>query len=187
MGVFFQPVSPTAELAPPPLTARSFGRVGNRLAWRIASGIGEKVYTPLIDDLRHSLGLPSRSRRTTRQTVPPGGRSCMASAHVSLPGRGTGVAVSTSPATGGLPSPRIGGRRRCWSTSSTRDHPRYSSGLAAPPPLTDMNSPRRSPKRCAAPGFVASCSRGGRDCTAPVRTCSASTTCRTLGCSRRWP
>jgi sterol 3beta-glucosyltransferase len=63
MGVFFQPVSPTAELAPPPLTARSFGRVGNRLAWRIASGIGEKVYTPLIDDLRHSLGLPSRSRR----------------------------------------------------------------------------------------------------------------------------
>jgi len=63
MGVFFQPVSPTAELAPPPLTARSFGRLGNRLAWRLAGGIGEKVYTPLIDDLRHGLGLPSRSRR----------------------------------------------------------------------------------------------------------------------------
>ena len=63
MGVFFQPSSPTAEFAPPPLTARSFGRLGNRSAWRIAGGIGEKVYTPLIEDLRHSLGLPSQSRR----------------------------------------------------------------------------------------------------------------------------
>lgn len=62
MGAFFQPVSPTAELAPPPLTARSFGRVGNRLAWRIGD-IGEKVYTPLIDDLRRNLNLPPRSRR----------------------------------------------------------------------------------------------------------------------------
>ena len=57
MGVFLQPASPTAEFAPPPLTARSFGRLGNRLAWRTASGIGEKVYTPLIEDLRHTLGL----------------------------------------------------------------------------------------------------------------------------------
>jgi sterol 3beta-glucosyltransferase len=63
MGVFFQPASPTADFAPPPLTARSFGRLGNRLAWQIASGIGEKVYTPLIDDLRHSLGAPPLSRR----------------------------------------------------------------------------------------------------------------------------
>ena len=28
MGVFFQPASPTADFAPPPLTARSFGRSG---------------------------------------------------------------------------------------------------------------------------------------------------------------
>ncbi len=63
MGVFFQPGSPTAELAPPPLTARSFGPLGNRLAWQIASGIGEKVYTPLIDGLRHHLGAPPKSRR----------------------------------------------------------------------------------------------------------------------------
>jgi sterol 3beta-glucosyltransferase len=63
MGVFFQPASPTSEFAPPPLTARSFGQLGNRLAWRIG-GIGEKVYTPLIDDLRRRLGLPLRSRRS---------------------------------------------------------------------------------------------------------------------------
>ena len=63
MGAFLQPASPTAELAPPPLTARSFGRIGNRLAWHIAGDIGEKVYTPLIDDLRRSLSLPPRSRR----------------------------------------------------------------------------------------------------------------------------
>lgn len=63
MGVFFQPASATTEFAPPPMTARSFGRVGNRLAWHMAGGVGEKVYTTLIDDLRHTLGLPRRSRR----------------------------------------------------------------------------------------------------------------------------
>jgi UDP:flavonoid glycosyltransferase YjiC (YdhE family) len=63
MGVFFQPASSTAELAPPPVTARSFGHVGNRLVWHITGGVGERVYTPLIDDLRRSLDLPSRSRR----------------------------------------------------------------------------------------------------------------------------
>jgi len=63
LGVSFQPASPTAELAPPPLTSRSFGRLGNRLAWHIAGGMGEKIYTPLIDDLRRSFGLPQRSRR----------------------------------------------------------------------------------------------------------------------------
>lgn len=63
MGVFLQPVSATAEFAPPPLTARSLGRSGNRLAWRIGD-LGEKVYTPLIDELRSTLGLPAQSRRT---------------------------------------------------------------------------------------------------------------------------
>ncbi|MEV3903840.1 glycosyltransferase [Mycobacterium sp. NPDC050551] len=63
MGVALQPASVTAEFAPPPLTARSFGRMGNRMAWHVAGGIGEKVYTPLIDDLRRSLGVPPRSRR----------------------------------------------------------------------------------------------------------------------------
>ena len=63
MGAFFQPVSATAQFAPPPLTARSFGRSGNRLAWRLGD-LGEKVYKPLVDDLRSTLGLPPQSRRS---------------------------------------------------------------------------------------------------------------------------
>lgn len=62
MGVMFQPASATGDFAPPALTARSFGRVGNRLAWRAAAA-GEKVYAPLIDSLRASLGLSGQYRR----------------------------------------------------------------------------------------------------------------------------
>lgn len=62
MGGLLQPASATAAFAPPPLTTRSFGNLGNKLVWRTA-GIGERVYTPLIDNLRASLGLPARSRR----------------------------------------------------------------------------------------------------------------------------
>lgn len=62
MGAFFQPVSATAQFAPPPVTARSFGRIGNRLAWRLGD-LGEKVYAPLVDDLRSTLGLQPQSRR----------------------------------------------------------------------------------------------------------------------------
>jgi sterol 3beta-glucosyltransferase len=61
IGLFFQPVSATSEFAPPPLTARSFGRWGNRAAWRLGDA-GERVYTPLIDGLRTHLGLPAESR-----------------------------------------------------------------------------------------------------------------------------
>lgn len=63
MGVFFQPVTATAEFAPPALTARALGRWGNRFAWR-AGDLGEKVYTPLIDTLRAHLGLAPQKRST---------------------------------------------------------------------------------------------------------------------------
>lgn len=63
MGAFFQPVSATKEFAPPPLTARSFGSWGNRMAWRLG-GVGEKVYAPLVDSLRSTLGLAPQPRRT---------------------------------------------------------------------------------------------------------------------------
>jgi sterol 3beta-glucosyltransferase len=62
MGLFLQPVSATSAFAPPPLTARSFGGIGNRLAWRLGD-LSESVYTPLIADLRSTLGLPVQSRR----------------------------------------------------------------------------------------------------------------------------
>ena len=62
MGALLQPASPTTVFAPPPLTTRSFGRLGNKLVWA-TSTVGEKVYTPLINNLRAELGLPARSRR----------------------------------------------------------------------------------------------------------------------------
>lgn len=66
LGALLQPASPTGDFAPPPLTVKYFGRTGNRMMWR-AAGLGEKVYTPLIDDLRAGLGLPA-CERTNYQT-----------------------------------------------------------------------------------------------------------------------
>ena len=65
-SVVLQPSAPTAMFAPPPLGTRSFGRWGNRMAWK-AAGAGEKVFTPLIDGLRTNLGLPRRSRNDYQQ------------------------------------------------------------------------------------------------------------------------
>ncbi|MGH3727061.1 MAG: glycosyltransferase [Mycobacterium sp.] len=62
-GLLLQPACPTAHFAPPPLTTRSFGGRGNRLVWRLAES-GERIYTPLIDDLRHNLGLAHSARRS---------------------------------------------------------------------------------------------------------------------------
>lgn len=63
IGAMLQPASRTGDFAPPALTTRSFTRAGNKAIWRMGS-IGEKVYTPLIDDLRAHLDLPARARRT---------------------------------------------------------------------------------------------------------------------------
>lgn len=62
VGLALQPACPTAEFAPPPLSVRSFGKSGNRLVWRLAQS-GERIYTPLIDDLRRNLGLARASLR----------------------------------------------------------------------------------------------------------------------------
>ncbi|GAC68634.1 glycosyltransferase [Gordonia soli] len=59
-AVVLQPSYPTGDFAPPPLGTRSYGRSGNRLAWRLAA-MGEKLFMPLIGDLRTNLGLPERS------------------------------------------------------------------------------------------------------------------------------
>lgn len=58
-----QPASPTGDFAPPALGTRSFGRVGNRAVWRLATS-GEKVFAPLTDALRTSLDLAPVSRKT---------------------------------------------------------------------------------------------------------------------------
>lgn len=65
-GLSLQPSCPTGDFAPPPLTVRSFGRYGNRLTWRLAQS-GERIYTPLIDALRHNLGLVPSSLHSYHQ------------------------------------------------------------------------------------------------------------------------
>lgn len=65
-GVMFQPASPTGEFSPPALGVRSYRRLGNRFVWW-ASGFAERVYAPVIAELRRDLGLlakPSHAERT---------------------------------------------------------------------------------------------------------------------------
>ena len=60
-GVFPQPVFPTGDFGPVLLGGRHFGRVGNRLAGRIAQNSAQPLYAGPVNDLRRSLGLPKRS------------------------------------------------------------------------------------------------------------------------------
>jgi UDP:flavonoid glycosyltransferase YjiC (YdhE family) len=60
-GVFLQPTAPTGNFPPSVLSARSFGRWGNRTLGRIGA-VGEKAYLPVINELRVALGLTATSR-----------------------------------------------------------------------------------------------------------------------------
>ncbi|NMO02147.1 glycosyltransferase family 1 protein [Gordonia sp. TBRC 11910] len=64
--VHLQPASATGDFAPPALGTRSFGRIGNRMVWRLGAS-GEKVFAPLTDALRTSLGLSPRSRKDVQR------------------------------------------------------------------------------------------------------------------------
>lgn len=55
-ALYLQPLAATRELAPPALTTRSFGGVGNRLVWRIAAKF-EGIYLDQINQVRTSVGL----------------------------------------------------------------------------------------------------------------------------------
>lgn len=67
-ALVLQPSYVTGDFAPPALGTRSYGRLGNRTAWRLA-GAGEKLFVPLIDDLRGTLGLSPESLRTRRRRL----------------------------------------------------------------------------------------------------------------------
>ncbi|ROZ85972.1 glycosyltransferase [Gordonia sp. OPL2] len=67
-ALVLQPSYVTGDFAPPALGTRSYGRLGNRAAWRLA-GAGEKLFAPLIDDLRGTLGLPPESLRSRRRRL----------------------------------------------------------------------------------------------------------------------
>lgn len=64
-GVMFQPASPTGDFSPPALGVRSYGRLGNRFVWW-AGGFAERVYAPVIAELRRDLGLPAKPPRAER-------------------------------------------------------------------------------------------------------------------------
>ncbi len=64
-GVMFQPASPTGDFCPPALGVRSYGRLGNRFVWW-AGGFAERVYAPVIAELRRDLGLPPKPARAER-------------------------------------------------------------------------------------------------------------------------
>jgi len=55
-ALYLQPLAKTGDFAPPVLTLRSFGRLGNRLVWKVGA-MGERIYLPQINELRSQLGL----------------------------------------------------------------------------------------------------------------------------------
>ncbi|KXP15089.1 glycosyltransferase [Tsukamurella pseudospumae] len=69
-GVMFQPASPTGDFSPPALGVRSYGRLGNRFVWW-AGGFAERVYAPVVAELRADLGLPARPTRAERTRTWP--------------------------------------------------------------------------------------------------------------------
>ncbi|MCS3779633.1 glycosyltransferase [Tsukamurella ocularis] len=64
-GMMFQPASATGDFSPPALGVRSYGWLGNRFVWW-AGGFAERVYAPVIAELRHDLGLPAKPSRAER-------------------------------------------------------------------------------------------------------------------------
>lgn len=55
-ALYLQPLARTGDFAPPVLTLRSFGTLGNRLVWRLG-GLTERVYLEQVNEVRVSLGL----------------------------------------------------------------------------------------------------------------------------------
>jgi UDP:flavonoid glycosyltransferase YjiC (YdhE family) len=55
-ALHLQPLARTAEFAPPVLTLRSFGRLGNMALWKLGA-LGEKIYLQQINELRTEMGL----------------------------------------------------------------------------------------------------------------------------------
>lgn len=57
-ALHLQPLARTGDFAPPVLTLRSFGRLGNKAVWKLGA-MSEKVYLKQINELRVNLGLPT--------------------------------------------------------------------------------------------------------------------------------
>ncbi|MFG2981790.1 glycosyltransferase [Streptomyces sp. NPDC048258] len=60
LGVYLQPIEPTAAFPPLVTAARSFGPHGNRLAARALWAATDRIFAPAVSGLRRELGLPPR-------------------------------------------------------------------------------------------------------------------------------
>lgn len=58
LGVYLQPVQPTAAFAAPVVGARSFGSYGNRLSAHVLWAATDRMFAPAVGELRRELGLP---------------------------------------------------------------------------------------------------------------------------------
>ncbi|MGF1426906.1 glycosyltransferase [Kitasatospora sp. LaBMicrA B282] len=63
LGVYLQPLAPTAAFAPVVLGSRHFGPAGNRLAGGLAQRALDRLFGPAVRTLCRELGLPRRSPR----------------------------------------------------------------------------------------------------------------------------
>ncbi|MFF3935339.1 glycosyltransferase [Streptomyces phaeofaciens] len=58
LGLPLQPIAPTREFAPPVLGGGSFGTLGNRLAGHGVEWAVDRVFAPVLPEVRSRLGLP---------------------------------------------------------------------------------------------------------------------------------
>ncbi|MFJ2263743.1 glycosyltransferase [Streptomyces sp. NPDC087844] len=67
LGVYLQPMAPTAEFAPPATGTRSLGAAGNRLAGRAVNVAVDQIFAGATRALRTRLGLPPLGSRAARR------------------------------------------------------------------------------------------------------------------------
>ncbi|MER5635628.1 glycosyltransferase [Kitasatospora sp. NPDC002227] len=67
LGLYLQPLTATAEFAPPVLGAHSWGRAGNRWAGLAVSAAVDSIFTEADRTMRTRLGLPPTSLRRARR------------------------------------------------------------------------------------------------------------------------
>ncbi|SEL47368.1 glycosyltransferase [Streptacidiphilus jiangxiensis] len=67
LGVYLQPLAPTAEFVAPVTGTRSLGSAGNRLSGRAVNAGLDLIFIESARDLRRRLGLPPGGVRATRQ------------------------------------------------------------------------------------------------------------------------
>uniref|UniRef100_A0AAU2K422 Glycosyltransferase n=1 Tax=Streptomyces sp. NBC_00049 TaxID=2903617 RepID=A0AAU2K422_9ACTN len=122
VGVYLQPIEPTAAFPPLVTGSRSFGPYGNTLAGRALWAATDRLFAPAVSELRRELGLPARTF---------GGP-------LGLP-RGRAVLHGFSPTVVRRPADWPGGHEVCgywWPAAPPgwRPEPRLLDFLAAGPP-----------------------------------------------------